>query len=1076
MHGIDLSDAHNQLLTLLSEAQVSRMLSLQNLACQIENTTNISLDDFVKQNRKDESQCLQHRGLDDDDAYVDEDGDGEGEGNGSISPQKNRSVSFEFFKPGTLDATEELNQVLRDRIVKLYDKLHHLIKRIKQREFLCRITIDYERIRRGWIQQIISLDTNVKSFTDVSDIVDLNVTKINKQNISDRTKSGEEIHKSSLINENELNNNDHYRLEQKIIKTESNLIEQNERDQGLVYEAENLLFTNEHKTPSGLKYQTDYDILKNEFQSLKTSIMNWKVDLDHQEGLTGLDDLLENLDQIHQAPKLIDMMAVSCGLMFVTSVDQNWSFGVKKSRKSITKSNLTNVGIQVEPFSFYVDIARLLSECDKIYGKLKANLMCVIGICENWQQLQTGRDGLIGYVEDLEVQIKNVCSSLINTIHPQLNIKFVGVHLNMLGNQLAQWQIELDEGLAKYTTDNYSNKSMIPLDKTQFDTNKLGEIVVILQRLNDFRRASDRLIKTAPSRLSAINNSFENVIQTIRFFGHKFGELGLCATSLAVNLKKREHCLTKLNNFIDELEVQSGLVPVSEYSTKFSSTIDGDKETDQLLTLLNLECKRLEPLFAEFQLNQFEKYDLALAIYVQSSVEADQRIYKFRRSLDSLLNDQDAKLNEMHQICMIALLSFNEFIQLNRKSFQTINEKNRKNEEPIVELVESNKSSDPFCDTLIRRWDQLKLRLELVLNKLEIERGALQFAEHGLDELNGWLNLTEVMVDTTHSELIRAATSLNLIQSFQPKCFHHLSKSDRINEIRDFKLYNPHIMLDKFHTDVIYYSNLIETLSKRIEIDLGQQTDISKLLDQTRWRFNKLNKSVDQIQTLLNVEYERCRQLKLDLNEFSNKLDKMSKDLDVCFDYHNHHLDEINTLISIENIKDFVKQMCQAQSIRYQFVYFEDMIQWLIDRAHLLALGPCRNYSHSRTDELPTAILLESEAIGINHRCIGLSAKSIKCVHLYRTKIEQLFLHQLHTFEHEIGNFQSQLYEFYQINNWKNIQARCDLIGTNKDGVKIKHLPTEFILNSLEKRTISIDVSVELKKFFLIMKSYINWV
>ncbi|XP_018650522.1 hypothetical protein Smp_143610 [Schistosoma mansoni] len=1083
--GVDLSEAYEQLKTLQIEASGPRMIALKELANQIEGE-DVDLNDLYN---KMGSRPGSNR-----------------PGSNHSRPtsdrsRSRRSVSFDLLgKENSFDSTtnDEINRQLHERLIRLLSKLNRLISHLDQRTILCRLTIEYEYCRQNWIQEINALNSRLKTFENNSVVVELDVDKKKKQ---PSNKSIEDDRKPSVQeNEDSIGQQQKQHTEEEINKDEVSMGENVTESTNLTHHDDNSIQTTtitattdtsskERITPidilqsaaddaerilfrkqtiqSGIVYQSEYKNLKDEIDKLKQLINNWQVTLDFTRPNISENEFDETLNDSNLVgPKELDVAVVSVGLMFVTIIDSNWSFSTgfstaassmttttSASITSTTTTSTTTSGgttitsdqstiLQLEPFSFFIDIARLSSECDKLHGKLKSNLLHVIGVCENWQQLVEARDRLLEQVKDLQYRSSGACYTVSQLGDPSKTDKPIGIRLTRLGKQLLNWQVELNsagtitDDMNALQTDVNNNNDNDNTDKT----NLPSEAATIIQRLNDLRRAGERIVGLNPARGPNVDSLYNTTVQSIRLCAIYLGEIGRHSILLFEALSKRSECLHQLTEFLDEVEKQSGLIPASEHQSVFGDANSTEQNqmtiVDQQINSSDKNVKRPIPEEIASQFTMFECMDLCRLLSVDNAKEVEQQLKPCQISLDSLMNKQNTYFIQLNQSSSLALQTFNEF-QTEICRYNNNNNNKMADTDEEHKLSEKQIKSDPFRDVIINRWQRLHFRLETVIQQLYIRRSAFIYVEDGFKQLEHWLETNELTIETCSSQLAANAATSAILSPFN---LHSILPADDQLEYTE----NPQLILDTFITEVVYYSNLLNSINDRIEADLGDRVLLKKTLDNLEWRLHKLQKSSDHLLQQWNEEYERCEQLKVDLHQFNTLLESINKELTCCFDPTVCNVEDLNSLTMIQysptdiqsiNIQanNYLLQLCKAQCIRHRLARLRDRSLWLHDRAHLLAIGPSRYHHRSiqplkitqeeanlsinnenKSTELFTAsILLESESVSLNHRLLGLIARSTKSVHILHSKINHIFFDAIQNFHNWFDDLHSRMNEIH---------------------------------------------------------------
>ncbi|KAF6771300.1 hypothetical protein AHF37_10125, partial [Paragonimus kellicotti] len=1002
--GLDLVEALNQLNTMYQEAKGPRFTALKEMAVLIEGE-DVDL------------RTLANRGS---------------SRPGSQQPTNDRprltgrlrnqhSVCFDVISSGSERGSlegnaDEVNRVLRERLRRLANRLRRLFNRLSSRWFACNAALDYEHVRQVWRQQMDAFDVRVKGLTSTADTVDLKIPRKKRDTSArttvevDTTQSADGLQSqdgkaaSDLVEEGDVSKQQNELLSD----TKEGLTPTRPSSEN-VDDSEALLLE-EQPISSGQLYQQGYQRLKAEILDLKEVIGNWRATQSVLEFKELEDKQVDEEEKVELEPKLLDTTAVSAGLMLVTSVETNLSFGRNKDKPFSSK-------LQVEPFSFYVDTARFMVECDRLNGRMKANLVHVIAICESWQQLVDARDRIVEQASCLEQNACRICETMCSVADPSESGRGVSMRLARLGRQLTDWQQSLLSAQDLLTTVTTEEKQpAFPTTEPDQAAGSANEASMIINRLRELQRLGNRLTSIAPARGPTVHNLIIFAVQTIIRNANRMGELGRRTTCLSDVLQKREQWIDQVTQFLEAVGKQSGL--------------ELEKFRDQPLknetNAVDAGKQKSDELKEEAMLDIVNTIDVATHLQVETSAEAKDRLEKILAAESRLTCKQDTMLTHLHQVCIASWEAFREFnMEINRGHPES-----NQNDSPMT---------DKIRDGLLKRWSTLHNYLTTARQQLEVRCAALSCIESGLQELESWLDPMEVLFDTCSSQLAAAACTAQSLSTLERQ---GLSLPIQSNDVEVAE--NPQTLLTNYSSEIIYFENLVASLNCRVEADLADRESLINTLKTFDWRMDRLRKVATHLLAQWTEEGERCDQLQGELRQLASAVESTAVELNAsCIsctkpDPSSALLDSQSSSPSSElafskslitQANREIYQFCGALAIRMRLDKLREHALRLHRRAQWLASGPSRyhnrlmqiraskesaedrpkNAVHSENAEENAvnqildseskfcggAVLLESEAVSLEHRLAGLLARAAKAAELKRRHVNQLYLDEL---------------------------------------------------------------------------------
>ncbi|VDP73420.1 unnamed protein product [Echinostoma caproni] len=991
--GVDLTEALNQLYGIYTEAKGPRLAALKEIAFQAEGEE-VDLNSLSSRSSSRPGSNIPDRPT-------------------STRLRSQRSVSFEVSgRLGSFDSADEVSRALRERLKRLVGRLKRLVTRVSTRWSACQSAADYERCRSAWREQIRTMDMRVKAFINTSDTVDLITAKKLKEKYAANEDGTVRTVTTDKTSEKDITED----------KSESLTTAETKRPISERFDDPEALLEEEQSNDSGKQFQDEYFRLRNDLISLKETINSWRtqikilefegLDIQYEEGI--FDSTLET--------KELDTTSVSAGLMFVTSVEDNWSFGKTKAATSGT--------LQVEPFSFFVDTARLNAECDKLQGRLKANLIHVQAVCENWQQLEDARDRLTAQLRTLESHSRGVCDDLCPTADPAVAGRRVSTRLTRLGRQLMDWQ-----------TDLLSCRNLPPIQAIQLgatgkpppadatdssttpESGTNTEAGVVIQRLNELRRLAERLITAAPARTTNVDGLLAQMVQTIVSSANQLGQLGRRCIALSQILSQREQALDRVSFFVETTEQETGLACSREHFKSLMETSPTEEkkkaeesETGESAGDAGIKITDDADIIAA-AMDAFEQADVARFVTVDTHVEARERLNIVRAAEAQMASKQHELLSRLQQPVAAA----------------------------AVAVTVSHGTADLLRDQVLDRWQRLQRRLCAAGQQLEIRCSALAYVEDGLKELTAWIDPMEIKLERCSAQLAISAAVPPPISGVPNTAGSTLTSVVFDWGSSDADSDNPQTMLDRYATEIVYYENLLASLSARIETDLPGRENVIGMVQAFHARIDRLRKSAEHVLAQWQDEGTRCEQLFADVERLRVMVDACMTELNVCCTRLNtdstdpvetdHVSESENQFLQAHSAQSNVRlhRLSEIQAIRFRLTVLHDHALVLHGRAQQLASGPSR-YHHrlARLDQPMTskvdegepmgeqkdlskpiikdgaepqpdtgrsewttgtgAVLLESDIVSLEHRLTGMAGRARKAAEVLHRYVNRAFL------------------------------------------------------------------------------------
>nr|CDS27008.2 nesprin 1 [Hymenolepis microstoma] len=438
-------------------------------------------------------------------------------------------------------------------------------------------------------------------------------------------------------------------------------------------------------------------------------------------------------------PQELDTASIATGIFFVTG---------RRDEVLVSASSL-------EPFSFYVDVGRIISDSDKLKTGMINHWNSLNVYCTNWLQFTKGSDEFADYTKEFLENTLSLVKSAVELTNTRLDRPGNHNRLSEISTQLREWQevfespTEADESTA------------IPL----------------VSRLLELQKEAEKLIELAPSRTLAVRSMLDRN-RTVLLNG----SIRLCETAYQLErlikaYDSRDIAIRSVNEIVKEAEQQAGFRSVSKLATNLLG-IEISPDLIAADELIGVSSLKMEMSY---------KSDLeGILQAVRSSRDLAKLVGKLSKARTYLRAHLPPKLMHLQQSSSAAICAFEVIM-------------NEKNSKPSIERLED----DTLRNRIVSRSQRLSDILDESVKMLEEKHQTMTLIEANIDNINSWVN---ELLPRVQSAIHLLSVSTN--ESVIPEAIQFTEGVE-----------DPGDLLEVFNAEQEHYSKLSELTKLEIDSD-----------------------------------------------------------------------------------------------------------------------------------------------------------------------------------------------------------------------------------------------------------------
>ncbi|VDO14620.1 unnamed protein product [Rodentolepis nana] len=553
-------------------------------------------------------------------------------------------------------------------------------------------------------------------------------------------------------------------------------------------------------------------------------------------------------------PQELDTASIATGIFFVTG---------RRDEILVASSSL-------EPFSFYVDVGRIISDSDKLKTGMINHWNSLNVYCTNWLQFTKGSDEFAEYTKDFLEKTLSLVKSAVELTNTRLDRPGNQNRLGEISTQLRQWQ-EVFESPTKA-----DESTDIPLVSRLFELQKDGE----------------KLIELAPSRTLVVRAMLDRNRTVLLNVSIRLSEIAYQLERLIKAYESREIAIRNVNEVVKEVEQQAGFRSVSNLATNLLG-IEISPDLIAADELIGVSSLKMEMSY---------KSDLeGLLEVVQSSRDLEKLVSKLSKARTYLRAHLPSKLMHLQQSSSAAICAFDVIMD-------------ETNSKPSVERLED----DTLRNRIVSRSQRLSDILDESVKMLEEKHQTMTLIETNIDNINSWVN---ELLPRVQSAIHLLSVSTN--ESVIPEAIQFTEGVE-----------DPADLLEVFNAEQEHYSKLSELTKLEIDSDSEILSNVFDSQTKTiADRFGGLISAVSGMEDLWKSYLAQDDAVNNELNRESDQLKVLIDRLDKISLQSGPSLAlASNSKDRIEVISVLVDLFEEAQQIRSEYMDMISRVEVLSNR------------------------------------------------------------------------------------------------------------------------------------------------
>ncbi|KAM7539973.1 hypothetical protein Aperf_G00000041104 [Anoplocephala perfoliata] len=376
-------------------------------------------------------------------------------------------------------------------------------------------------------------------------------------------------------------------------------------------------------------------------------------------------------------PQELDTASIAAGIFFVTG-----------RRDEILIASSTSL----EPFSFYVDVGRIINDCDKLRAGMISHWNSLEVYCSNWLKFVKESDEFASYTAEFLEKTISLVKTAVDLTDTRLERPGNYNRLTEISTQLREWQ----KAFESPTEDEIS--ADIPL----------------VSRLIELQKEGEKLIDFVASRTLAVRALLDTNKAVLLNASIRLCEIAYELERLTKAYESRETAIREVNDIVKEVEQQAGFRSVSSLAANLLG-IDISSELLVADELVDVSSLKMEKSY---------KSDLdGLLRMIQSSQDLAKLLNRLSKARAYLRAHLPSKLMHLQQSSSAAICAFEVLM-------------NEENPKPSLERLKD----DTLRNRVVSRSQCLSDILDEAIKELEEKHQTMTLIETNIDSINSWID------------------------------------------------------------------------------------------------------------------------------------------------------------------------------------------------------------------------------------------------------------------------------------------------------------------------------------------------
>ncbi|VDD77662.1 unnamed protein product [Mesocestoides corti] len=450
--------------------------------------------------------------------------------------------------------------------------------------------------------------------------------------------------------------------------------------------------------PVDVDYRNDCGSWLNALTAAKVEILAYKFTAEVPQIPEVLRDVEEEVQfEADFTPQELDTASIAAGIFFVTG-----------RRDEVVSSAASSL----EPFSFYVDVGRLISDCDRLKAGLLTHWNSLEVYCNSWNRFVRGCEDFERDTTEFLEKTFSLVKSAVDLTDTRLDRPGNHKRLGEIAIQFKDWHVAFASPMeVKDVTD-------LPL----------------VSRLRDLKKEGDKLVELAPARTLSIRTLAAGNQKVLLDASVRLRELAYQLERLVRAFDNREMSIKEASDLLIDVEHQSGLRSVGSLASKLL----GRDVSPELMDASGLE------------MSMSYQSDLdALLKRVASSKDLSHLLAKLSKARAFMRAHLPPKLVHLQQSSTSAICAFEAIMHEDAK--------------PPIERLED----DTLRNRLTARCQHLSDFMDEAIKQLESKYQTMVLIETNIDRVCTWINEFLPRAQSVSHVLSVSATESTITEALQ---------------------------------------------------------------------------------------------------------------------------------------------------------------------------------------------------------------------------------------------------------------------------------------------------------------------
>ncbi|VDM15794.1 unnamed protein product [Hydatigera taeniaeformis] len=555
--------------------------------------------------------------------------------------------------------------------------------------------------------------------------------------------------------------------------------------------------------PVDMSYQADCDKWLETLNEAKVQILGYKLIADVPKVPEYLLSVEEDIHfEPEYTPQELDTASIVAGIFFVT--------GRRDELMSATSSSR-------EPFSFYVDVGRLISDCDRMKTGLMAHWNSLEVYCTNWLRLVRRSEELSKNTAEFLGKTLSLMKSAVDLTDTRLERPGNHKRLDEIIIQLREWQKAFE------SPTEVENLADLPLVSCVLELQADGE----------------KLIESVAPRALAVRTLLDANRMVLFNASVKLCDFAYRLERLVKAYDSRETAIKEVNKIVKEVEQEAGFRSVSNLAANLLG-VEVSSEilaADELVGTSNLKM----------ELSYKSDLDSLLRM-VTSSQDLSTLLGRLSKARTYLRTHLPSKMMHLQQASSAAICAFEAIV-------------NEDHPKPSLERL----ADDKVRNGIVTKCQRLSDLMDEAIKNFENKHQAMTLIESNISHVCTWMD--ELL------PRVQSATHLLSVSANESAIPEAVQFAETVEDPSD--------LLDVFNAEREHYAKIIELTQIEVDSDSEILSSVfESQLKFITTRFGDLVSAVSGMEDLWCAYLDQDKAVNQELSRESDNLKVLTDRLD----------------------------------------------------------------------------------------------------------------------------------------------------------------------------------------------------